>query len=479
MSEVVTFEGLWDRRQMAVARANLPTIDQATLEDRQVRIPHAGLGKRHPDADTGPAALDDLAHKAWIDSVIAEWPCTTSVDLPGITSYFVVHDDDVDPVLLSHLPNLRQIVAPAVAPEELVRLPLLVDVSIGWRRYAIPSGYEATELLRNPKLVASFPRATAGAPALAALKGLERLQIRDFHYRDRADPIATLSSLRWLSLQGWRNLRALGALENLERLEMWELEIANLRAFRRAANVRRLGLAGRMDSLDGIEAFQQLEQIRFGGRAVRDLSILAALPNLQLLTLNYPDAVKDFAPIARIKSLRRLEMLLGDNTDAGELPDVAFLRGLDHLEELVLLNVNITDNRLDPLFELPSLRRLKLTGRVGPNVHELRARRPDLEIETHLVGEPAGRTYVGQIHYDPPYAGTSQWSIRQSLADALHTSTNSSAEQRVRQELRKREPGLLERVEFDTESGSVGIYATNERDISRVAEIVSELATTD
>ena len=181
--------------------------------------------------------------------------------------------------------------------------------------------------------------------------------------------------------------------------------MTNLRAFRKATNIRRLGLAGRLDSIAGIEAMQSLKVAHFGGLAIRDLTLLAELPALEELTLNYPDVVHDFGPIAKLSRLRRLEMLLGDNTDAGELATIDFLAGLEHLEELVLLNVDIADRRLDALYELPRLRRLKLTGKAGPDVEQLRARRPDVEIETHLVGEPAGRVHVGRVHYDPPRPG--------------------------------------------------------------------------
>ena len=89
------------------------------------------------------------------------------------------------------------------------------------------------------------------------------------------------------------------------------------------------------------------------------------------------------------------EILLSDNTDSGPLPSIDFLAGLGQLEELELLNIQLLDNRLEALFDLPRLRFLRLTGRVGPNIDELRRRRPDVEIETHLTGEPEGRVYVG------------------------------------------------------------------------------------
>ena len=168
-------------------------------------------------------------------------------------------------------------------------------------------------------------------------------------------------------------------------------------------------------------------------------------------------------------------MLLGDNTDAGELATIDFVAGLEHLEELVLLNVDIVDRRLDALYELPRLRRLKLTGKVGPDVEQLRARRPDVEIETHLVGEPAGRVYVGLVHYDPPRPGIESWSIFQNMTDLLGVPTNGQAEQRIRAAIRASDAALAKRLEFDTESGAVGIYAAK-LDIRAVAELIDGLA---
>jgi len=455
VTEIVTFEDRWDRREVAAARAVLPTIEDAGPRDRQVRV-RAVFGKRPSEAAASPVSLDALADKPWIESVFAEWPCTASVDLPNISGYFAAYDDVVPLSLLGRFPNLAQLAVRKAVPEELAGLPRLVDASFDWSRYA------------------GAP--TVGAPGLAALTRLERLQVRDFHYRERADPVAQLTSLRWLSLRGWRNIRALGALHELELFSLGDVDMANLRALRRLSRLRRLDLGGRMDSLAGIEEMHELEDIRFGGRVVRELAPLAALPNLQRLTLNYPDAVKDFSAIARFSSLRRLEMLLGSETEAGRLPNLDFLHLLENLEEVVLLNVDIADRRLDALFELPRLRRIKLTGRAGVNIDELRARRPEIEIDTHLTGEPEGRVYMGAVHYDPPGAGVETWSVFQSLADLLGTSTNADAERLIRAAVRDRDPGLLRRIEFDTEAGAVGIYSTSEEDIQAVARIVGELA---
>jgi hypothetical protein len=194
------------------------------------------------------------------------------------------------------------------------------------------------------------------------------------------------------------------------------------------------------------------------------------------LALIYPDALHDFRPIGRLRSLRRIEVLLGDDTDPGRLPSIDFLAGLEPLEELKLLNAEIADGRLDALFDLPALRRVHLSAKAGPDVDELRRHRPDVEVEAVMFGEPEGRVYVGPVHYDPPFEGIERWSIIQNLADLLGTQTNGEAEELIRDELNRRDGGLMTRLQFDSEAGAVGIYAASEADIRAVAGIIDELA---
>lgn len=472
----ITFEDVWERLvPPADERWTLPTVESAGPPDRQVLVPHAGDPHLRPSGDAPPASLDPLAGKPWVDSVVAEWPCEARVELPGIRSFFALHTFPVSGGLLAKLPNLRQLTAHDVLPEDLAGLRDLRDLELGWHTYDVPDGYPHLELLRNPRLLENFRTVTAGAPALAQLTGLERLRVRDFQYREVADPIATLVNLRWLSLHGWRNLRVLGRLTGLERLELIEFAMANLRAFHGLARLRTLALMGRMDSLAGIESLGALEDVWLRGRVVRDLEPLAELPRLRTLELVYPDAVSNFEPIGRLRELRKLKILLGDNTDVGALPSISFLAPLEHLEEVEILNVDIADQRLDPLFELPRLTRVMLTGRAGPNVEELRRRRPELQVQTHLTGEPEERVYVGPVHYDPPVEGIDQWSIFQNLADHLGTETNHEAERRIRAAVRRRDLDLLKRIEFDSEAGAVGVYARTEPDIRAVAEAIRDL----
>lgn len=477
----VTFEDLWEGAESLPTSAALvellPSVESATESDRQVRVSHPGgeptqSGTTHP-----PASLDGLASKPWVESVVLRWDALASVPLPGIRSLFALHQTGCDEGTLSNLPNLEQLVIHDALPEYLAHLPRLRDVIFDWSTFDVPEGVSITlRMLDHPEEMEPYRRPTAGPEAVRGLKGVERLRINKFRYRDKADPIAELGEMRWLSLHGWRNLRVLGRLTKLERLELYEIEMTSLRAFRGLDRVHRLALMGRIGSLDGIQSMSALEDVWLRGRVGDDLAPLAELPRLHALELIYPDAVSDFRPVGRLRGLRRFELLLGDNTDTGRLASIDFLRGLDQLEEVALLNVDIEDGRLDALFDLPQLRKLHLTGRAGPNIDALRHRRPDVEITTHLAGEPEGRVYVGPIHIDPPAAGIERWSIFQHLADLLGSATNHDAEKRVRAELRRRDPGLLTRLEFDSESGAVGIYAATEADIHAAANAIRDLA---
>ena len=469
---MISFEDVWEGRlpPPQQRRAMLPALADARAADRQVLVPNLG------DRAAPPIAIDGLASGPGVESLVAEWSCTSSTDLPAVRTLISFAASRTRRELLDRLPNLEQLVARDVLPDDLAGLGNLRDAIFDWSSYDLPAGANVARLLDHPSEREPFRRQTAGPAALAGLTKLERLRLTRFHYRDVADPIAELANLRWLSLHGWRNLRVIGSLANLERLELLEFQMTNLRALRGLTRLRQLRLMGRLKSLDGIESLQSLTDIWLRGRVVHDLGVLAQLPGLRQLELIYPDAVSDFSPLGRLHRLHRLDITLGDNTDAGRLPTIAFLGDLAELEELALRNVDLLDQRLDPLFDLPRLRSLTLTGRAGPNVDELRRRRPELELRTHLVGEPAGRVYVGAVHYDPPAAGIERWSIFQSLADLLGASTNRAAEGRVRRELRRQDADLLRRLEFDSEAGGVGIYAGSEADIRRVAEIIGAIA---
>jgi hypothetical protein len=472
MSGPVTFEAMWDGvlPPPADVIASLPSIDAARPGESQVVIGPA------PDAADRDArvSLDSLSEKAWVESVVTYRPVRASRALPHIRSLY--DRSGVEEATLQNLPGLETLVTDRVRTEGLLALPGLKDLWFDPKTHDVPPGEFTMDLINVPGASDRHRIETDAEAVLARIPTLERLVVAGFHWRNRVDPVAELGGLRWLSLHGWRNLRALGRLVNLERLSLVEFEMANLRAFKGLTKLRDLRLMGRMKSLDGIEALTSLETLRLRGYVVRDLAPLAALPRLRDLTMTYTDAVTDYAPIRRLEHLGRFELTLGNITDAAPLPSISFLAGLEALEEVIIQNVALADPRLDALVELPRLRRVRLTGAAGPDVDALRRRRPDLEIDADLHGEPAGRVHVGPIHYDPPIEGIDRWWIYQDVHDLLGTPTNDAAERLLRRRLKETDPSLLKRLEFDSESGAIGIYAVAEDDIRAVAQALRDLS---
>jgi hypothetical protein len=411
--------------------------------------------------------------------VVSYRPVTANRPLPHVRRLFEfawTSEDGLSEAALRNLPGLEALRTDKVKTESLLTLPKLRDLSFDPMTHHVPPGEFTMDLINVPGASDRYRIETDAEAVLARIPTLERLHMPGFHWRNRVDPIAELRGLRWLYLHGWRNLRALGRLTSLERLTLVEVEMTNLRAYTGLTSLRELRLMGRMKSLDGIQALRGVETLWLRGYVVRDLTPLAVLPNLRDLTLTYTDAVTDYSPIGSLKGLRRFELTLGNITDEAPLPSLGFLAGLDQLEEVTIQNVALADPRLDPLFELPRLRRVRLSGRAGPDVDDLRRRRPDLEIDAYLIGEPAGRVHVGPIHYDPPVEGIERWRIYQDVHDLLKTPTNDAAERTLRRRLKDTDPDLLARLEFDSESGAIGIYASNEADIRAVAEALRDLS---
>jgi hypothetical protein len=72
--------------------------------------------------------------------------------------------------------------------------------------------------------------------------------------------------------------------------------------------------------------------------------------------------------------------------------------------------------------------------------------------------------------------GIERWRIYQDVHDLLKNPTNDAAERALRRRLKDTDPDLLARLEFDSESGAIGIYASTEADIRAVAEALRDLS---
>jgi hypothetical protein len=258
------------------------------------------------------------------------------------------------------------------------------------------------------------------------------------------------------------------------------MQMANMKRWNTWDRLRSLCLGGRgLKSLSGIEACQQLESLVLLNVRTGDLSPLCDLPRLGEITFRMPDRLLDLVSLTRVPALRRLEI---DETpvadsDIVRLPTLTPLSRAPALEEIVLTGTRIEDGDLMPLASLESLCRLLVDGYIGCNIEKLREARPDLIVEYTPPDGPfeTQSERVAQVNICRPGEGIEKWSIFDNLAQALRVSTNYAAEQLLRREIKRTSPELLERLDWDTEAGAIGVYAETEKDIRSVAEILNKL----
>ena len=84
-------------------------------------------------------------------------------------------------------------------------------------------------------------------------------------------------------------------------------------------------------------------------------------------------------------------------------------------------------------------------------------------------GDPADAEYVGPIRILDLTAEGHGYSILQDVAGEIGVATNHEAEASLQAVLRRRDPMLLRRLDFDSETGGVGITASVHEDIRTVA----------
>ncbi len=409
--------------------------------------------------DSPVLPLDALADFPSVESVIASTPVRASRSLPGIRELLVIgHDMAPDPATLDNLSALESLYFPrrlSAARVDLERLP--------------------AHCMRH--LAISHWMARSLEP-LARMPGLRQLEVQFF--RESLEAVARMNGLTFLSVLGpakaWASLRECA---QLEEASLIDVQLANMKRWNTWTRLRHLCLGGRgLQSVAGIEACTALESLVLLNLRTADLSAVRDLSRLTELRVRMPDRALDLASIAAVPALRRFELeeAVVTDRDVFRLPTLAPLSAASNLEELVLLGTRIEDGDLLPLAGLERLRQVRLGCDIGCDVEKLRAARPDLTI--HYTPPKPSTTpseLVGQVSIHPPVKGVAQWWIFDSFADALRVSTNYAAEKRIRSEIRKADPALLKRVEWDTEAGAVGIYTNAEADIRAVAEILNRL----
>ena len=414
--------------------------------DTQVRVEsRRGEGIVTPFRAT---SLDHLTDFPDVDSVVGVGRVQAARPLPQIRELWI---NEVDEATLSNLPNLRMLVFGA-APEKRkldanALPPSLRDLSVN-----AYSGIESVE-------------------PLARLHGLERLAL-DSAFDVSLKPLAELENLRWLITHPGKDLRALAGLENLElvHLYMESARLSHLKAFRRWAKLTDLEIRERgLRSLEGIEAFESLERLHLHRTGVSELAPLAGHPALQELELGLglPDRVRDWPPL-RLPALRRLRIDLHD----GAPPTLAFLRGCTALEEVDLIGGGAHDRDPSPIAELPALKRLAFYGDYPAEaVEAVIAARP----EATISWQPPHDWDAPRDPLEPFALPDGTWTIFGDVSNLLDAASNHDAERRIRSTVRKAEPELAKRLDYDSE-GSAFAVTGSEADLRRVAEIIRGLA---
>ena len=397
-------------------------------------------------------------------------------DIPSVESLVISTR-----VVATHtLPNVRELLftfgTPAPGPATLRQFTGLVALhaSFGAGGYRFDLESLPAEQMRKLALNHWFVKSLT---PLERMKGLRRLSADLF--RDPLNEISQMQDLEYLRLRGpakgWAKLRDCTLLEEAHLIEV---QIANLRRWNTWSHLKILTLAGRgVKSLAGLEFCQNLEQLALVNLRMNDLTPLRELPRLAALKLRMADTV-DLESVASLGKLRTFMIDSSLRDEPIRLQSLKPLARAAALEEVVLFATVIEDGDLLPLADLKSLKKVRLASSIGADVEKLRSARPDLQIDYTPPDTrfDALRERVGFVTIQRPGAGLEQWSIFQDLASRLRVSTNYAAESRVKHEVRRRNPELAKRLNWDTEAGAVGCYANNEADIRAVANIVNEIS---
>ena len=448
------------RRTGRLTRSPNPALAMIPIEavaPGDVQVLAAGDARSR---ETQVIDLDVLAGFPSVESVVASTTVKASRQLPSLRELLLSH------AAMPQAETLRQ----------LTGLQSLDAMPFGSSGRLDLDALPATQM-RQLALTRWF---TASFAPLERMTGIEQLKVD--MYRDPVDPISKMTDLKYLDVigpaKGWAKLREC---VQLEAAHLFDVQIANLRRWNTWTRLRRFTLSGRgVGSLAGLEAFEQLEELTLLNLRMDDLSPLRELPRLTTLTLRMVPGGVDLESVAALPALRALVIEGHAAADVLDLPTMRPLAKAAALEELVLCETRVEDGDLMPLAELPRLRRLWLIQIA--KVEALRAARPDIAIYYHYDHHPlpdpkreALKERVGAVTIWKPGEGLEQWSIFQSLAPDLGLETNYAAESRIKREVKRRDPGLAKRLDWDTEGGAVGVYANSEADIRTVANIVNDL----
>src|SRR5258706_3374055 len=453
---VYTFEYLQQPAFLVKCKAPVIPIEAVQTGDTQV-VAARQLGVMAKSEQDDTIDLDSLADFPSVESVIASTRVRASRPLPHIRELLLIASPHLpDAATLRNLSGLQSL----HAHHTFGKLDL--------------------DALNGPQMrKLAFDRwRTGGVHALDRMPALEQLSAKLF--RDPLDAVGRMTNLKllhiWGPAKGWARLAGCTLLEEAHLIDV---AIANLERWKSWKRLRVLTLSGRgVKSLRGLENLESLESLILLNTRTNDLKPLRELPRLNSLTLRMPAAGVDLESIARIPQLRFLDIddSSSSDTDMFRVPSLAPIKEAAALAE-VRLSCTIEDRDLIPLAALPQLRKVKLATYIGADVEALRAARPDVEID-YTPPDPKWdklKERVGRITIHKPGEGNEEWSIFESMAEALHVSTKYAAENLIKREVKKRDSALAMRLNWDTEAGGVCVFADAEADIRSVAEVVNQV----
>lgn len=193
-------------------------------------------------------------------------------------------------------------------------------------------------------------------------------------FQSSAPPIADLTPLQSLtnlteldlSRNNVQDIQALRSLVYLESLDLSDNKVSDLRPLIYLANLASLNLQSNwVSDLSPLPRLTQLTHLDLTGTQVTDLTPLQFMPQLAELSLGYArardpllpalipapsaanntDPTLDFSPLRSLTQLTRLYILGGGQ----ELDDFSWLKPLNHLQSLGLLNGLVTNENLPHL----------------------------------------------------------------------------------------------------------------------------------
>lgn len=286
------------------------------------------------------------------------------------------------------------------------------------------------------------------------------------------------SSLESVSIGAWPQVRpaafaSVWALPGVKSIAVHNFTFKDLRASAAALKLSNLTISTR--ALKGVETFRDLTTLRVTSvNSALSLAPLAASGALRSLEIYAAQAPQDLPMLGRLEKLERLILALGTLGKVVDVDSLQFLSSMKGLRELDVHTVHVRDDDVRALQELPSLKILKLAGRFGPAVRQLvtqRRRKPRWATDVNIVA-PAMPERSPLV----PSRIRGAWTIFGDLRRIVGGQSNYSVEGRVKKALRKKEPTLLKRIEFDSERDAFSARTVSKSDIDVVARTIAEMS---